>query len=223
MSDPSSRSMPRLFLIRHGETEWSLNGRHTGRSDIPLTARGEDETKQRALQLVGPGKVLDPANLCMVFVSPRKRAHNTFHLLFDHLEKVPHHQITEEVREWDYGDYEGLKPNEIKAKNPTWTIWNDGCPGGESTEEMRTRVDSVIAKVKEHHREYLEKGTVSRDVVIVAHGHFNRVFIARWIKFPLALGTHFNVEPAGIAVLSYNHRNLEEPALNALNLYAHVS
>ncbi|KAI0348512.1 phosphoglycerate mutase-like protein [Trametopsis cervina] len=223
MSDTSSRPMPRLFLIRHGETEWSLNGRHTGRSDIPLTAHGVEETKSRALQLVGPGKVLDPENLCMVFVSPRTRAHHTFHLLFDHVKDKPEHVITEEVREWDYGDYEGLKPNEIKEKNPNWAIWQDGCPGGESPEEMSFRVDTVIEKVRAHHKEYLEKGTVSRDVVIVAHGHFNRVFIARWVRFPLALGTHFNVEPAGIAILGYNHRNMEEPALNALNLYAHVS
>ncbi|KAI0094775.1 phosphoglycerate mutase-like protein [Irpex rosettiformis] len=223
MSDSSTRPMPRLFLIRHAETEWSLNGRHTGRTDIPLTSRGEEETKMRALQLVGTGKVLDPANMCMVFVSPRLRAHRTFHLLFDHTESVPPHIITEDVREWDYGDYEGLKPAEIKAINPNWTIWKDGCPGGESTTDMCSRVDTVIEKVRAHHKEYLEKGTVSRDVVIVAHGHFNRVFISRWIRFPLSLGTHFNVEPAGIAILSYNHRNLGEPALNALNLYAHVS
>ncbi|THH33998.1 hypothetical protein EUX98_g185 [Antrodiella citrinella] len=215
--------MPRLFLIRHGETEWSINGRHTGRTDIPLTARGESETAMRATQLVGDGKIIDPKNLCTVYISPRLRAHRTFHLLFDHLEKLPHHVITEAAREWDYGDYEGLLSSEIQAKNPGWVIWKDGCPGGETTEEMCDRVDDVIAKVREDHRKWLEHGEGSRDVVIVAHGHFNRVFIARWICFPLSLGTHFNVEPAGIAILSYNHRNLEEPALNALNLYAHVS
>ena len=83
-------------------------------------------------------------------VSPRTRAHRTFHLLFDHLESAkPSHVITEEVREWDYGDYEGLKPREIKEKNPTWTIWNDGCPNGESPEEMCHRVDTVIDKVRD--------------------------------------------------------------------------
>lgn len=223
MSDAKTRPMPRLFLIRHGETEWSLNGRHTGRTDIPLTKRGEDDAIQRAQILVGPGKVLDPANLCTVYVSPRTRAHTTFHLLFDHLDKLPDHVITEEVREWDYGEYEGLLSSEIKAKNPTWEIWKDGCPGGESVEEMCLRVDTVIQKVREHHKKYLEEGTVSRDVVIVAHGHFNRVAIARWNRFPLYMGTHFNVEPAGMAILSYNHRNLDEPALNALNLYAQVN
>ncbi|CAL1695511.1 unnamed protein product [Somion occarium] len=214
--------MPRLFLIRHGETEWSVNGRHTGRTDIPLTPKGEQETTEKAAQLVGEGKVIDPRNICTVFVSPRTRAHKTFHLLFDQLPALPSHVITESVREWDYGEYEGLLSPEIQARNPGWTIWKDGCPGGESTTEMCFRVDTVIEQVREYHRKWLEKGEGSRDVVIVAHGHFNRVLIARWINFPLSLGTHFNVEPSGIAILSYNHRNILEPALNALNLYAHV-
>ncbi|KAH9858200.1 phosphoglycerate mutase-like protein [Lenzites betulinus] len=216
----SERPMPRLFLIRHGQTEWSINGRHTGRSDIPLTAEGEREAAEEAAILVGEGKIIDPKNICTVFVSPRIRAHRTFHLLFEHLPEIPHHVTTEEVREWDYGEYEGLKPAEIKKLNPTWTIWKDGCPGGESTEEMCHRIDCVIEKVREHHRAWKEEGKGSRDVVIVAHGHFSRVLIARWINFPLSLGTHFNVEPAGVAILGYNHKNLAEPALNALNLYA---
>ncbi|KAJ7225656.1 histidine phosphatase superfamily, partial [Mycena pura] len=214
-----SRPSPRLFVVRHGETEWSLNGRHTGRSDIPLTSRGEDGVKEKALILVGEGKLIDPKNLCTVFVSPRQRAHRTFHLLFEHVE-TPHHLLTEEVREWDYGDYEGLRSSEIKAINPTWSIWKDGCPGGESVEQMQARVDNIIAKVRDYHRQYKEKGLHTRDVVIVAHGHFSRVLISRWINFPLALGTHFNVEPGGVTCLSYNHDSLDEPALNALNLYA---
>ena len=145
-------------------------GVQTGRTDIPLTENGEVKAKQMGEQLVGPGsmfissfdfldilitllgiEILDPANLCTVFVSPRLRAHRTFHLLFDHLEKLPDHVMTEEVREWDYGDYEGLKPAEIQAKNPGWFIWRDGCPGGESTAEMCHRVDYVIDKVREVH------------------------------------------------------------------------
>ncbi|KAH9944041.1 phosphoglycerate mutase-like protein [Epithele typhae] len=214
-----SRPMPRLVLIRHGQTEWSING-STGRSDIPLTSQGEKEAAEQAQILVGEGKIIDPKNICTVFVSPRIRAHRTFHLLFDHLPELPHHVINEEVREWDYGEYEGLLSSEIKKLNPTWVIWKDGCPGGESTEDMCARVDNVIAKVREHHRAWKEEGKGSRDVVIVAHGHFNRVLISRWINFPLSLGTHFNVEPAGVAILGYNHNNLAEPALNALNLYA---
>jgi len=218
-----SRPMPRLFVVRHGETEWSQNGRHTGRSDIPLTEHGQIEVKKVGERLVGPGLAIDPSNLCTVFVSPRQRAHKTFHLLFSHVKKLPNHVLTEEVREWDYGEYEGLKSSEIKEINPAWKIWEDGCPGGESVEEMQSRVDEVIRKVREYHREYKEKGIHTRDVLIVAHGHFSRVLISRWINFPLCLGTHFNVEPSSVAVLGYNHNSLEEPALNALNLYAIIS
>ncbi|KAI9060201.1 phosphoglycerate mutase-like protein [Trametes sanguinea] len=189
----SERPMPRLFLIRHGQTEWSING-STGRTDIPLTPLGEQEAAEQAKILVGEGKLIDPKNICTVMVSPRVRAHRTFHLLFDHVPEPPHHVTTEEVREWDYGEYEGLLSSEIKQRNPNWTIWNDGCPGGESVEEMQMRVDTVISKVREHHRAWKEEGKGCR--------------------------THFNVEPAGIAILGYNHHNLAEPALNALNLYA---
>ncbi|EIN14076.1 phosphoglycerate mutase-like protein [Punctularia strigosozonata HHB-11173 SS5] len=218
------RPLPRLILIRHGETEWSINGRHTGVTDIPLTPRGEATILQRREQIVGPGKLIDPANLCTVFVSPRQRAHKTFHLLFDHLPELPKHELTPTVREWDYGDYEGLDPEGIKAVRPpgapTWDIWQDGCPGGESVADMTCRADDVISKVREYHRAWKEEGKGSRDVVICAHGHFNRVLIARWMNMPLCLGTHFNFEPSGVAVLSYNHNNLAEPALNGLNLYA---
>ncbi|EDR15129.1 uncharacterized protein LACBIDRAFT_242520 [Laccaria bicolor S238N-H82] len=215
--------MPRLFVIRHGETAWSLNGRHTGKSDIPLTKRGEEQIRQIALRLVGQGFAIDPKNLCTVLVSPRQRAHRTFDLLFEHLEDAPEYSLTEDVREWDYGDYEGLLSSEIKENNPNWTIWKDGCPNGESVQDMQDRVDGVISKVREYHKQYKEQGINTRDVLIVAHGHFSRVLISRWIKFPLCLGTHFNVEPGSVAVLGYNHNSLEEPALNALNLVATIS
>jgi broad specificity phosphatase PhoE len=140
--------------------------------------------------------------------------------LFEHLPKLPDYVTTEEVREWDYGDYEGLFKEEILAKQPGWSIWRDGCPGGESADDMRSRVDGVIRKVRQYHRQYFEEGRGARDVLIVAHGHFNRVFISRWINLDLALGTQFNVEPGGVSVLSYSHESLDEPVLNGLNLYA---
>ncbi|KAH8120212.1 phosphoglycerate mutase-like protein [Phellopilus nigrolimitatus] len=205
--------MPRILLIRHGETEWSING-STGRSDIPLTQNGQDIIKRRAPALVGEGKLLDPTTICHSLVSPRIRARRTFELLFSEQPQLPSHEFTEKVREWDYGDYEGLTPAQIKEKDKYFDIWRTG------SDEMTKRVDSVIEEVQEIHRKYLEDGVGKRDVVIVAHGHFSRVFIARWVQFPLCLGTHFNVEPAGIAILSYNHRSLKEPALNALNLHA---
>ncbi|KLO17076.1 phosphoglycerate mutase-like protein [Schizopora paradoxa] len=222
MAETKPKLMPRLFVVRHGETEWSLNGRHTGRSDIPLTENGVNIIKARAHDLVGdtPDRLIHPGTLCHIFVSPRKRAMTTFELLFANLPELPAHTITEDVREWDYGDYEGLTPAQIKEKDKYWSIWRTGCPGGESSDEMTRRVDKVIEAVQEIHRKYLEDGIGRRDVMIIAHGHFSRVLISRWVQFPLCLGTHFNVEPAGIAILSYNHRNLKEPALNGLNLYA---
>ncbi|KAL5519051.1 hypothetical protein ACEPAH_734 [Sanghuangporus vaninii] len=241
MAEP--KPMPRLFLVRHGETEWTRSGyvpvlqflayyffllrinvlarrRHTGRSDIPLLPEGEEAIKTCEPVLVGQGKLLDPGNICHAFVSPRIRSRRTFELLFANVPSPPPHTVTEEVREWDYGDYEGLTANEIKQKDRYWSIWRTGCPGGESAEEMTKRVDAVIDQVQEYHRRYFEEGIGKRDVLIVSHGHFSRVMIARWVQFPMSLGTHFNFEPAGIAILSYNHRNLKEPALNALNLNA---
>ncbi|KAI6031604.1 hypothetical protein PISMIDRAFT_671552 [Pisolithus microcarpus 441] len=217
----TARAVPRLFLVRHGETEWSRNGRHTGRTDICLTPHGEDQVRAQATVLVGDGRPIDPKNICTAIVSPRIRAHKTFHLLFEHLSEFPDHLITEEVREWDYGEYEGLVRGEIVARDPEWDIWKSGCPGGESAEEVQARVDRVIVKVRDYHRKWFEEGKGSRDVLIVAHGHFNRAMIARWNRFELALGSHFNVEPGGVAVLSYSHRSLDEPVLDGLNLYAH--
>ncbi|PPQ67043.1 hypothetical protein CVT26_009940 [Gymnopilus dilepis] len=217
---PEERPMPRLLIVRHGQTEWSQNGRHTGFSDIPLTEHGLQQVKKIAPHLVGDGLLIDPKNLCTAFVSPRQRARKTFELLFEHIGELPKHVFTEEVGEWDYGDYEGLTSAEIKKLNPTWNIWNDGCPGGESVEAMEARVDGIIKKVREHHQQYKEGKVDTRDVLIVAHGHFNRVLISRWINFSLCLGTHFNVEPASVAVLGYNHNSLAEPALNGLNLSA---
>ncbi|KAI6007191.1 histidine phosphatase superfamily [Pisolithus albus] len=217
----TARALPRLFLVRHGETEWSRNG-STGRTDICLTARGEEQVRAQATVLVGDERPIDPKNICTAIISPRIRAHKTFHLLFEHLPEFPDHLITEEVREWDYGEYEGLVSGEIVARDPGWNIWKSGCPGGESAEEMQARVDRVIAKVRDYHRKWFEEGKGSRDVLIVAHGHFNRAIIARWNKFELALGTLTStVEPGGVAVLSYSHHSLDEPVLDGLNLYAH--
>lgn len=156
----------------------------TGRTDIPLTQRGVEQIKSKAPFLVGDGswskwiapcsplimsfsELIDTVNLQIVLVSPRRRAHDTFHHLTGHLPQPPNHVFTESVREWDYGDYEGLKPHEIRAKQPTWSIWKDGsvlmplnkliyhtdatrhsCPNGESVEEMTARVDHVIADVR---------------------------------------------------------------------------
>ncbi|KAF8634473.1 hypothetical protein AX15_000913 [Amanita polypyramis BW_CC] len=210
-----SRPDPRLILIRHGETEWTLNGRHTGRSDIPLTANGEKVVEKGAPRLVGSNLLIDPNKCFKAIVSPRQRALKTFRLFFAHTREPPH-EVSDDVRDWDYGDYDGLTSADILRSNPTWIIWKDGCPGGESVKEMETRVDSVVAKVREWHRTYLEDKTSEKhDVVIVAHGHFGRVLIARWLGYPLADGRHFNLGTASVSVLGYKRG---EGTLDGLNV-----
>ncbi|KAH7104625.1 phosphoglycerate mutase-like protein [Auriculariales sp. MPI-PUGE-AT-0066] len=221
---PQAREVPRLFLIRHGQTEWSQNGRHTGTSDIPLTAKGEEIIKSHRKAVVGPGKLLDPSNICHIYVSPRQRARKTFELLFDDCEadqqKRPPYTVWPCVQEWDYGEYEGLTSGQIREKNADWEIFRDGCPGGESVEDMTKRVDEVIVAVKEIHRKYYEEGIGRQDVLVVAHGHFSRCLIARWLNTPLFTGYHFTVEPAGIVMLTYGHHSLKETSLSGLNLHA---
>ncbi|KAJ7071162.1 histidine phosphatase superfamily, partial [Mycena amicta] len=192
-----SRPMPRLWVIRHGETEWSLSGRHTGRTDLALTSRGELQIKEKAFQLVGEGSKLSrffqtvhpshsPKNpsiprICVLSLSLRANGLTEPSTCYLSTVETPHHTLTEDCAEWNYGEYEGLLSSEIKAKNPTWSIWKDGCPGGESAEQMQARVDKIVADVREYHRQYKEEGLHTRDVAIVAHGHFSRVLVARWL------------------------------------------
>ncbi|KAF8525047.1 histidine phosphatase superfamily [Hysterangium stoloniferum] len=214
-----SRPIPRLFAIRHGETEWSLNGRHTGRTDIPLTPHGKEIIRSRAIRVTSESKLIDPKNLALVYVSPRQRALETFHLLFDHLKCLPPHTITEDVKEWDYGEYEGVTSSDIHNDRPEWEIFLYRCPGGESPDDITKRVDSIITKVvQEIHRKFYEEGIGARDVLIVGHSHFTRVLIARWLEAPVILGTFVHL--LNVAILSYNHKTLKEPCLDGLNLYA---
>ncbi|KAF8634472.1 hypothetical protein AX15_000913 [Amanita polypyramis BW_CC] len=159
--------------------------------------------------------LIDPNKCFKAIVSPRQRALKTFRLFFAHTREPPH-EVSDDVRDWDYGDYDGLTSADILRSNPTWIIWKDGCPGGESVKEMETRVDSVVAKVREWHRTYLEDKTSEKhDVVIVAHGHFGRVLIARWLGYPLADGRHFNLGTASVSVLGYKRG---EGTLDGLNV-----
>jgi probable phosphoglycerate mutase len=175
-------SIQRVFLIRHGETEWSLSGQHTGVTDIPLTDNGRALARQLALIL---------ANVVFgrVFTSPLQRARETCELagLGERAE------IDYNLAEWNYGDYEGLTPQEIQAKAPGWMLFSDGCPGGEGPEDVSRRVDSVIERVR----------AIESDVALFAHGHVFRVFAARWIGLPAAAGSHFLLDTATLSVLSY--------------------
>lgn len=232
---------PRCFIIRHGETEWSLNGRHTGTSDIPLTANGEKRIRATGKALVGPDRLIVPKNLAHVYVSPRKRAQRTLELLgLGCKEPVPWEQhgdleegrigdtnakieVTDQVREWDYGDYEGITSQEIaqmrdeKGEGP-WDIWRDGCPGGESPQQITNRLDNFISELRQRfHAPAIgkPKGSVSEpyDVLVVAHGHILRAFAGRWVGKNIADNPSLILEAGGVGTLSYEHHSIDEPAI----------
>ncbi|MFF0145306.1 putative phosphoglycerate mutase [Amycolatopsis sulphurea] len=186
-----------LFLLRHGQTEWSVNGRHTGRTDVPLTAAGEEQARAAGgtlRMLLGGAK--------LVLSSPRARALRTAELaglLVD--------EVTEDLAEWDYGDYEGVTTPVIREQVPGWTVWTHPIPGGESAADVGARADKLLDRA----RREIENG----DVVLVGHGHFSRVLVARWIGLPATSGVHFGLDPAGLVVLG-DERG--EPQIEHLNL-----
>ncbi|KAI7159876.1 phosphoglycerate mutase-like protein [Hortaea werneckii] len=245
---------PRVFIIRHGETEWSLNGRHTGTSDIPLTVNGEKRIRATGKALVGADRLIVPKNLAHIYVSPRKRAQRTLELLgLGCKEPIPWHQhgdiaapnaggdtvgvaeeeqtagtaakieITEAVREWDYGDYEGVTSQEIRERREEkgqgeWDIWRDGCPGGESPQQITARLDELISDIRQRFHSHAigkPKGTVNEpfDVLIIAHGHILRALAGRWAGRNIADNPSLILEAGGVGTLSYEHHNLNEPAI----------
>ncbi|KDE06890.1 hypothetical protein MVLG_02778 [Microbotryum lychnidis-dioicae p1A1 Lamole] len=223
-------TMPRLILIRHGETEWSLNGRHTGKTDIPLTSNGEELVRSLGQRIVGKGKMLDPDHIQGVLVSPRQRAQTTFSLLFrENLDEadVPKSETEQDVQEWDYGKYEGLVSKEIRERyKEDWDIWVDGCEGGESAEEMTARCDRVIAKIvnmtRDHHESNEEHRSGKGDVVVVSHGHFTRCLLTRWCELPLTDGRRFVADTGAITICGYQHGSFKERSLLGMNLFGEV-
>lgn len=188
-----TRQTQEVYLVRHGETEWSLSGQHTGITDIPLTAKG-----RKVAKLLEP--VLAKEDFALVLTSPLQRARETCELagLGERAE------IDGDLMEWDYGEYEGLTPRQIHAKRSGWMIFGDGCPGGESPEQIGARVDRVIAKVR----------VLEGHVALFAHGHVFRVFAARWLGLPATAGRHFLLGTATLSILSY-YRNI--PAVKRWN------
>jgi probable phosphoglycerate mutase len=184
---------PELWLIRHGETEWSLSGQHTGITDIPLTENGRKVAKLLEA-------VLAKETFAVVLASPLQRARETCELagLGERAE------IDRDLMEWNYGEYEGLTPGQIHAKAPGWMIFRDGCPGGESPEQVGARVDRLIARVR----------AVEGHVALFAHGHIFRVFAARWLGLAAEAGCHFLLDTATLNILSY-YRNI--PAVKRWN------
>jgi probable phosphoglycerate mutase len=190
----------RVFLLRHGETEWSATGRHTGRTDIPLTDRGRALAAAARPTLDALRRDAPPP--VRVLSSPRRRALDTAKLAGLQVDAVD-----DRLHEWDYGDYEGLTTPQIRETVPAWTVWTHPCPQGESAAQVGDRADAVLADV----RALLQGG----DVVLVGHGHFSRVLIARWMGLPAAGGVHVAMDPAAWAVLG-DERGV--PRLDAVNL-----
>ncbi|KAF2810494.1 phosphoglycerate mutase family protein [Mytilinidion resinicola] len=213
---------PRVFLYRHGETEWSKNGRYTGTTELELTAHGEAQVLASGAIIVGPGKLVDPTKLAHVFVSPRRRAQKTFELAFgEHgkqLEQEGKVSETDRLAEWGYGLYEGLKTHEIREGRESrgldgtgWDIWRDGCEGGESAQQVTERLDDLIKEIHSFQAANMH-GEKACDVVLVAHGHLLRAFTKRWLKYPMEFPLSMMLEPGAVGVLSYQHHNIEEPA-----------
>ncbi|POY75329.1 hypothetical protein BMF94_1556 [Rhodotorula taiwanensis] len=216
--------LPRVFVIRHGETEWSLSGQHTGLTDIPLTEHGESIVRDLGTRIVGANKILDPAHIQHVFVSPRQRAVKTFDLLFEGVEEKPSWSKEDEIREWEYGVCEGKSSKTIRSElGQDWDIWTMGCPQGESPDEMRDRCDRMIKKIVDlagaHHGKEDTEGHHG-DIVIVSHGHFSRCFITRWCQLEISQGRIFVADTGALHKLGFQHRNFDERSLLGLNLYS---
>jgi broad specificity phosphatase PhoE len=187
--------LPCVYLVRHGETTWSASGKHTGRTDIPLTEEGE--RKARALQGRFKGVAFDRA-----FTSPLQRARRTCELagLGDAA------KIDPDLREWDYGDYEGRKTSEILSERPGWLLFRDGCPNGERPADVGARADRVIARLR----------AADDRAIVFSSGHILRVLGARWLGLAPSEGRLFMLSTASISILGYEH-DKGEPAIQLWN------
>ena len=192
--------LPVIYLARHGETAWSVTGQHTGLTDLPLTQRGE----RNALRL---GKRLAGLVFAKVSTSPLQRAVRTCELAGFGAAAA----VDPDLVEWNYGDYEGLRTAEIHAKRPDWQLFRDGCPDGESPDQVGLRADHVVSRVR----------AIKGDVLIFSSGHFLRVLAARWLGIEPAAGRFFMLNTASLSVLGYEH-SLSQPAIRLWNDTRHV-
>ena len=189
-----------LYLIRHGETTWSLTHQHTGRTDIPLTEHGEEEARQL-------GKRLSVTQFARVFSSPSQRSQRTCTLVASNkcLEIEP------DLAEWNYGDYEGGCTWDIRKKRPGWNIFRDGCPGGEMPAQVSDRADRLIARLR----------TLDGKIALFSHGQFGCVLAARWIGLPVIEGPHFVLGTASLSVLGYDPDHPKVPVIALWNAFSH--
>ncbi len=188
----------KIFLIRHGETEWTLTGQHTGKTDIPLTEQGKEQAQLLAARIKGHA-------FERIFTSPLKRAQETCELcgLFRHAETDP------DLAEWDYGDYEGLKTDEIWKKDPHWNLFLRGAPNGESIEDICVRANRILMKISTFHG----------DVALFSHGHFLRILTIKWLKLSPSEGNLFALSPASLSILGFER---EHHALKLWNDTCHL-
>jgi probable phosphoglycerate mutase len=195
-----SQALPAVYLARHGETAWTISGQHTGRTDIPLTERGE----RNAARL---GERLRGLTFAHVFTSPLQRARRTCELAgFGAVA-----QVDPDLTEWDYGAYEGKKTADIRKERPDWRLFRDGCPGGEALADVAARADRVVARAR----------GVGGDVLLFSSGHFLRVLGARWLGLEPSFGRCLYLGTATLSVLGYEHTT-DEPVLRLWNDARHV-
>lgn len=185
--------LQKVYICRHGETEWSLSGKHTSITDLPLTQNGVKQVKALAKRLKG-------IEFSEIFCSPLQRAQQTCEIAGFMDQAV----IEDDLFEWRYGDYEGVKTVDIRKKVPGWSVFTHGCPNGESVEEVQLRADRMLEKIRE----------VKGDVAIFSSGHFSRVLTARWLGLPVVTGRHFILNTGTLSILSYER---EVPAIKIWN------
>jgi len=196
-----SDTFPVVYLARHGETEWSLSGQHTGLTDLPLTPRGERNA--RAL-----GKRLRGLTFDRVYTSPLQRARRTCELAGFGAAAA----IDSDLLEWNYGDYEGRTTREIHAERPDWQLFCDGCPGGEAPEQVGQRADRIVSRVRE----------AQSNVLVFSSGHFLRVLAARWLRLEPSAGRLFLLSTASLSSLGSEHGR-SDPVISLWNDTRHVS
>ena len=188
--------LPRIYLVRHGETEWSLSGQYTGRTDVPLTVHGENAAREL-------GQRLRDIPLAHVLTSPLLRARQTCALAG----LTPVAEIEPDLAEWDYGDYEGQRSADIRNLRPDWNLFRDGCPRCETPAQVSDRADRFIARLR----------VLDGNVALFSHGHFGRVLAARWIGLPVSEAQRFLLDTASLSILGYEHNLAESPVIALWN------
>ncbi len=195
-----SDKLPVVYLARHGETAWSLAGKHTGISDIPLNKQGERNARKLGARLRG-------LSFAKVFTSPLQRARRTCELAgFDAAATVD-----ADLVEWNYGKYDGRRTVEIRAERPDWKLFRDGCPDGETPRQIGERADRVVARMR----------AIDGDVLLFSSAHFLRVLAARWVGFEVAAGACLVLSTASLSILGYEH-DRTEPAIRLWNDTSHL-